>query len=205
MIFLTSDINGLESNIRNVLSCSHNPRIHLNQGEQFETRRKYLFNNGSVMEYFDVRINCQDGGHPCTIHDEETEEASLLSVGVQCQDQLAGDISFYKDGEQIDLKPARLQNGQLSNYCCYNSSHTIAFYGDECDNIQFGHLDIICKFSSYFKEGPCDDLGHQRISQYCSIYGLNCILKRTYGITCRDSILHQNCQISQYPCHGKDW
>ena len=45
-----------------------------------------------------MRINCQDGGHPCTIHDEETEEASLLSVGVQCQDQLAGDISFYKDG-----------------------------------------------------------------------------------------------------------
>ena len=200
MIFLTSDINGLESNIRNVLSCSNNPRIHLDQGEPFETRSKYLFHNGSVMEYFDVRLHCQDGGHPCTIHDQETEEASLLSVRVQCQDQLAGDISFYKDGEQIDPQPARLQNGQDSNYCCYNSSHTIAFYGDECDNIQFGHLDIICKFSSYFKEGPCDKLGSQTISQSCSIYGVNCILKRTYVITCRDSKSQENCQIGQYPC-----
>ena len=203
MIFLTSDINGLESNIRNVLSCSNNPRIHLDQGEQFETRSKYLFHNGSVMEYFDVRISCQDGGHPCTIHDEETEEASVLSVGVKCGDQLEGDITFYKDGEQIDPRPARLQNGQDSNYCCYNSSHTIAFYGDECDNIQFGHLDIICKFSSYFKEGPCDKFGYQAISQSCSIYGLNCILKRSYGITCRDSKSQENCQIGQYPCLGK--
>ena len=200
MIFLTSDINGLESNIKNVLSCSNNPRIHLDQGEPFETRSKYLFHNGSVMEYFDVRPRCQDGGHPCTIHAQETEEASLLSVRVQCRDQLAGDISFYKDGEQIDPRPARLQNGQDSNYCCYNSSHTIAFYGDECDNIQFGHLDIICKFSSYFKEGPCDKLGHQTISQSCSIYGLDCILKRTYGITCRDSKSQENCQMEQYPC-----
>ena len=200
MIFLTSDINGLESNIRNVLSCSNNPRIHLDQGEPFETRSKYLFYNGSVMEYFDVRLHCQDGGHPCTIHDQETEENSLLRVRVQCQDQLVEDILFYKDSEQIDPQPARLQNGQDSNYCCYNSSHTIAFYGDECDNIQFGHLDIICKFSSYFKEGPCDKLGYQTISQSCSIYGLNCILKRTYVITCRDSKPQENCQIGQYPC-----
>ena len=187
MISLTSDFNGLESNIRNLLSCSDNPRIYLDQGEHLETRRKQLFHNGSVMEYFDVMINCQDGGHPCTINDEREAEEELIRVAVECQHQLSGDISFYQDAEQINPKPARLQNGQHSNYCCYNSSHTIAFYGDQCDNIQFKHLNTICKFSSYFEEGPCDKLGHKTISQSCNINRLNCILKRSYGIPCKGS------------------
>ena len=81
MISLTSDINGLESNIRNLLSCSDNPRIYLEQDKHLETRRKYLFHNGSVMEYFDVMINCQDGGHPCTINDEREAEEKTDRAG----------------------------------------------------------------------------------------------------------------------------
>ena len=85
-------------------------------------------------------------------------------------------------------------------YCCFNASHTISFYGEDCDNLQFSYLDRICHFSSYFLEGPCDSYGIKFEAQICTVYGLKCALKRAYLIPCRGTKPLETCLIDKFSC-----
>ena len=183
-MLLTKDIDGIQFKLQDFMQCSKNPKIHINQNEEFEERNKYLFSNGSVMEFFDVVIDCQDSGHPCSINGDGDDAEHQVRVGVQCNEQLAGPISFQDQDHNLEASEAQIINGKMSSYCCFNSSHTIRFYGDQCDNLQFEYLDRICEFSNYFLEGPCDHLGLQSKTQICNIHGSNCALKRTFGFPC---------------------
>ena len=183
-MLLTKDIDGIQFKLQDFMQCSKNPKIQINQNEEFEERNKYLFSNGSVMEFFDVVIDCQDSGHPCSINGDGDDAEHQVRVGVQCNEQLAGPISFQDQDHNLEASEAQIINGKMSSYCCFNSSHTIRFYGDQCDNLQFEYLDRICEFSNYFLEGPCDHIGLQSKTQICNIHGTNCALKRTFMFPC---------------------
>ena len=179
-MLLTKDIDGIQFKLQDFMQCSKNPKIQINQNEEFEERNKYLFSNGSVMEFFDVVIDCQDSGHPCSINGDGDDAEHQVRVGVQCNEQLAGPISFQDQDHNLEASEAQIINGKMSSYCCFNSSHTIRFYGDQCDNLQFEYLDRICNFSNYFLEGPCNSLEMQLKTQVCNIHGSNCALTRSF-------------------------
>ena len=107
---------------------------------------------------------------------------------------------IYDKDVQLQANEAVQMNEKMFPYCCFNSSHTIRFYGNNCDNLQFRYLDSICKFSNYFLEGSCDHHGIKSEAQMCTVHGLNCVLQRTFLMPCSGTKPLETCLIDKFSC-----
>ena len=198
-VLLTTSIESLQPKLQELIPCSDNPKLQI-QNDKISENFKYLFSNGSVMEFQNIEVDCTDGGHPCRFQNNEDAVREKLEVSIECHEKLHGSISFYDKEIQLQAKSAQLLSGKMSSYCCFNSSHTISFYGDDCDNLQFMYLDRICNFSNYFMEGPCDRHGMQSKAQICPVFGLNCVLQRAYLMPCKETKPYEACLIDKFSC-----
>ena len=138
--------------------------------------------------------------YPCSFIDKEDSDREKVLVAVECHEKLHGSILIYDKEVQLQPNEAVQMNEKMFPYCCFNSSHTISFYGNNCDNLQFRYLDSICKFSNYFLEGSCDRHGIKSEAQMCTVHGLNCVLQRTFLMPCRGTKPLETCLIDKFSC-----
>merc|ERR1712079_92185 len=72
-LLLTTRIESLESKLQHLIHCTGNPKVQI-QNENVSEDYKYLFSNGSVIEFYNVEVDCTDGGHPCSFIDKEDND-----------------------------------------------------------------------------------------------------------------------------------
>ena len=211
-IGVTRHLEDLSAITQLLTVCSDSSLVHILQtGDQrgLQVDRKYLFDNGSVIEVKTFAWQCSIDGHPCNlaVDSEPGIEAEEAEIGIVCSGgQTAGQLSFTagegEGGGDLQEHDTRLLTGRISSHCCHNSSHIIRFYGDQCDNLQLaaGYLQTICKFSNYFDEGTCGFNGVQTRTQICRVYGLNCVLKRSFQVFCRTQLPLEGCLLDEFSC-----
>ena len=206
-IALVSSLTDISDVYKSLTRCTRDSEIIISnrKGKEEEINKKYLFSNGSIIEYKSVKENCVKDGHPCDIrntndYDNHEDDENIVKIATECSEPFSESINLLNENGEMKNGEAIIANGRISSYCCFNSSHSVSFYGDECDNLQFDYLQNICKFSQYFLEGTCDKHGVQTKTQICRVHGLNCVLKRSYLMTCRGFNLVEACLIDSFPC-----
>ena len=215
-IGVTRSLEDLPSLTQLLTGCSDNSLIHIadtgdqRDGTQLQVDNKYLFDNGSVIEVKTLAWKCSLDGHPCNlaVDSESDEEHELGEIGIECRGgRTLSQVSFQNTGGgggggggDLRERDTALLTGKISSHCCHNSSHIIRFYGDQCDNLQLGYLHKICKFSLYFDEGTCGFNGLQTRTQICRVYGLNCVLKRSFQVFCRTQLPLEGCLLDEFSC-----
>ena len=218
-IGVTRHLEDLSALTQLLTVCSDSSLVHIVQpgAQRLQVDRKYLFDNGSVIEVKTFAWQCSIDGHPCNLglHSEPGKDDEEVEIGIECSGgQTAGQLSFTNPagggagagggggGGDLQEQDTRLLTGRMSSHCCHNSSHIIRFYGDQCDNLQLvaGYLHKICKFSHYFDEGTCGFNGVQTRTQICRVYGLNCVLKRSFQVFCKTQLPLEGCLLDEFSC-----
>ena len=203
-IGLTRNLQDLSPLIQQLAGCSEDPVIHMADNTDQDlppANKKYLFDNGSVIEVKNIAWKCFIDGHPCNLGPGLGHHAQGDRIGIICGgERVVEQIWFENSDGGLEQHQTRLLNGRTSSYCCHNASHIIRFYGDQCDNLQLGYLHKICTFSLYFDEGTCGFDGLQTRTQMCKVYGLNCVLKRSFKVFCRTQLPLEGCLLDEYSC-----
>ena len=200
-MILTRNPENILATIKDMGQCSNDPKIIVEETNEIKTNVKYLLSNGAVVQYFNLKLNCHQGGYPCKDLKKQDYGNNMLPFAVTCNNNLPllGPFLPYFSGSILDSAKVKLINGKQSSVCCLNSSHSINFYGDQCETLKLNYLVNICKFSQYYYEGSCDHHG-QKSAQFCKIFNKNCILKRSFTHKCLSNKPINLCQFDDFSC-----
>ena len=209
-LLITKQSGDLVSRIQHLVDCSDSPKLFINKSakafqslsnrgfDKLPHPRKFLLENGTILEERVVQFSCSKNSHPCTNFPPTTKK-----INVHCRkNSFKQNIDFYDLSEQASPLPIvdiQLSSGRLNNYCCRNSSNVLQVFGKQCSKgIDPTLVDASRRFSDYFKESLCE-FDWQTFSSFCKIN--NCVFKQSFKTSCESIYLQLSfCNIKKYNC-----
>ena len=180
------------------LKCSDDREVYVGQvpADGCE-RRKWLHEDGRIIETRCLTTSCNKNGLPCY-------KSDFVALFSECHNSLQSPI-FMKFPYNSVLKPQTFEfiNTKRKEICCRDSTRYFKLYGSKCGSIkEILKEDNICNGSETFSLLPCSSLNQQENSNFCKIRGIDCVLEKSFLSVCSDIHLKSMCDVKNLPCEG---